>query len=98
MGPEDFTGATMSKGLPLPGIVDSMSKGVIATNTAGRVRFLNQQAAKILGFEPKQVLGTYISDILPMTGPLVIKCLETGEPQLGCVVESWHRPHPAIPG
>ena len=64
-------------------LVDSMSNGVIATDATGRVRFLNDQAAKILGFDRKQVLGTYIPDILPMTGPLVIKCLETGEPQLG---------------
>ena len=64
-------------------IMNSMSNGVIATDATGRVQFLNEQAAKILGFDPKRVLGTYIPDILPMTGPLVLKCLENGEPQLG---------------
>jgi PAS domain S-box-containing protein len=80
---EDFTRAAMTNHLTLPRIMDSVSNGVIATDSAGRIRFLNEQAVKILGFDPKRVLGTYIPDILPMTGPLVIKCLETGEPQLG---------------
>ncbi len=73
----------MTDELSLPRIMNSVSNGVIATDTAGCVCFLNEQAGKILGFDPKQVIGSYIPEILPLTGPLVIKCLETGESQLG---------------
>jgi PAS domain S-box-containing protein len=69
--------------IELDSIVNSLSNGVIATDAGGQVRFLNEQAAKILGFDPARVIGSYIPDILPMTGSLVVKCLETGEPQLG---------------
>ncbi|MCG6980496.1 MAG: hypothetical protein LJE88_03715 [Deltaproteobacteria bacterium] len=38
---------------------------------------------KILGLKREKIIGSSILDIPPMTGSLVLKCLETGEPQLG---------------
>lgn len=73
----------MTDELFLPRIMNSMTNGVIATDAAGRVCFLNEHAAKIRGSVPKQVTGSHLPEILPMTGPLVIKCLETGESQVG---------------
>jgi PAS domain S-box-containing protein len=64
-------------------IVDSSSNGVIATDAAGRVTYINPTAEKILGFAAAGVLGRRIPEILPLTGPLVMKCLESGEAQLG---------------
>ena len=64
-------------------IVDSSSNGVIATDAGGHIIYINAMAEKILGFQAVDVAGRYISEVLPLTGPLVIKCLETGEPQLG---------------
>ena len=64
-------------------ILDATSNGIIATDAVGSVVFINKQAENILGFDEKDTLGAYISDILPLTGPLVIQCLKTGAPQLG---------------
>jgi PAS domain S-box-containing protein len=64
-------------------MLQSSSNGMIATDSRGLIVFLNQKAEQVLGFESHRVWGTYICDILPMTGPQVMKCIETGEPQLG---------------
>lgn len=69
--------------LTLEQIINAASDGVIATDAGGRMVFINQEAEKILGFNQEKIIGSYIPDILPMTGSLVLKCLETGEPQLG---------------
>ena len=65
-------------------ILNASSNGVIATDAAGHIVLMNKAAKKIVGFNRKKTIGAYIPDILmPITGPLVIKCLKTGEPQLG---------------
>ena len=63
-------------------ILNASSNGVIATDATGRIIFINTQAEKILEFDKKKISGTYLPDILPLTGSLVIKCLKTGNPQL----------------
>ena len=63
-------------------ILNASSNGVIATDAAGNIVMMNRAAEKILGFNRKKTIGTYILDLLPMTGDLVLKCLETGKPQL----------------
>ena len=69
--------------LTLEQIINAGSDGVIATDASGRTVFINKEAEKILGLNQENIIGSYIPDILPITGSLVIKCLETGEPQLG---------------
>jgi PAS domain S-box-containing protein len=64
-------------------IVDSSSNGVIATDAGGHIIYINPTAEKILDLMSADVMGRYIPQILPLTGPLVIKCLESGQPQLG---------------
>jgi len=67
-------------------IFDACSNGIIVTNASGSIVSVNRQAENILTipeFDNSDNIGSYICDILPMTGPLVIRCLETGEPQLG---------------
>ena len=79
----------MKVGKPMEGqltheqILNASSNGVIATDAAGHIALMNKAAEKILGFDKKKTIGTYIPDLLPMTGDLVLKCLETGKPQLG---------------
>ena len=73
----------MDKKITNEQILNASSNGVIATDAAGYIVLMNKAAEKILGFDRKKTIGAYIPDILPITGPLVIKCLETGEPQLG---------------
>ena len=59
------------------------SNGVIATDANGQIVLINQQAATILKLDQKGAIGSHIQTVLPMTGRLVIKCLESGESQLG---------------
>jgi len=73
----------MDKKITNEQIINASSNGVIATDAAGYIVLMNKAAEKILKFDRKKTIGAYIPDILPITGPLVIKCLETGEPQLG---------------
>ena len=64
-------------------IFESTNNGAIATDGAGIIRFMNAQAESILAFDAGECVGRPIIDLLPLTGPLVLICLETGEPQLG---------------
>ena len=64
-------------------LFNSTSNGVIATDQQGHIVLINQQALKILGLKRKSAVSAHILDVLPMTGQLVVKCLQTGRPQLG---------------
>jgi PAS domain S-box-containing protein len=64
-------------------IFTSTSNGVIATDTDGHIVLVNPQAAKILKLDKKGVVGSHIRAVLPMTGRLLTKCLESGKSQLG---------------
>lgn len=67
-------------------ILDASSNCVIVTDAAGRIVFINRQVEESLGFMFDRVIGLKITEILPLTGPLVIESLRTGQPQLGCHV------------
>jgi len=73
----------MKSELSLEQIFDAASNGFIATDASGCIVFVNKQAEAILGFSRKNIIGASISEILPITGSLVNKCLETGKSQLG---------------
>jgi PAS domain S-box-containing protein len=64
-------------------IFNSTSNGIIATDANGQIALINQKALDIVGLQKEEIINTHILDCLPMTGRLVIKCLETGKPQLG---------------
>ena len=56
--------------------------GIIATDKAGRIQFVNKRAREILKFIKTNMIGLYISKLLPKTNELVAQCLATGKPQL----------------
>ena len=64
-------------------IFNSTSNGVIAIDASGRIVLINHQAANILQLDQKDVIADQITKVLPLTGRLMIKCLESGQPQLG---------------
>jgi len=64
-------------------IFESTSNGVIATDMHGRIVLFNQQAVEILKKGEKLFPGKAVLEALPVTGPLVMTSLQTGEPQLG---------------
>jgi PAS domain S-box-containing protein len=64
-------------------IFDSTSNGIVATDEQGNIARINQKALNILGLKRKNTVGAHILDVLPLTGHLVVKCLQTGKSQLG---------------
>lgn len=64
-------------------IIQSVSIGVLVTDKNGVIRFINNQAKKILAIIEKDIIGNFISDALPLTGPQVMKSLKTGKPHSG---------------
>ncbi|MGW8303727.1 MAG: PAS domain-containing protein, partial [Desulfobacterales bacterium] len=64
-------------------IFAATSNGVIATDANGHIVLINPQASNIMKLDKKKVVGSHIQTVLPMTGRLVTKCLESGESQLG---------------
>ncbi len=64
-------------------ILQSSNHGVIATDERGRIVFINNRGKTILQFGKRKIVGSHISALLPMTGELVIDCLNTGNSQLG---------------
>ena len=67
-------------------IFDACGSGIIATDATGCITAVNKQAENILTipqFDNRNIIGAYICDVLPLTGSLVVKCLHTGDSQLG---------------
>jgi PAS domain S-box-containing protein len=64
-------------------IFKATSNGVIATDIAGKIVLINEQAKKIVGRIPRRVSGTHIRKLMPLTYNHVSICLETGQSQLG---------------
>jgi PAS domain S-box-containing protein len=64
-------------------IFNTTINGVLVTDAKGCLTHINHQAEKILGLKARRHVGRYISDLLPLTGPQVIACIESGEPNLG---------------
>ncbi len=73
----------MSETLTYRAIFESTSNGALAVDAQGIIGLMNPQAEKILNFKAAECTGVFIVDLLPITGPLVMTCLATGEPQLG---------------
>ena len=64
-------------------IFHATSNGVVVTDASGHIVYINQRAEKILQLSAKKHAGVYISRLLPLTGPQVLECLETGRSKLG---------------
>jgi len=65
-------------------ILHATRGGIIVTDADARIVFINQPAFKLLSFNEADPTGSPVTTLLPISAPLVIKCLQTGEPQLGC--------------
>ncbi len=69
---------------------ESSSNGAIVTDADGIIRLMNPQAEKILHFNAADCIGSFIVDLLPLTGPLVMACLENCLPQIGRQIIGKH--------
>ncbi len=73
----------MDKNITYEQIFHATSNGVVITDASGKIVYINQRAEKILDLRAKKHAGTYISKLLPLTGPQVMACLRTGKSRLG---------------
>ncbi len=64
-------------------ILDASINGIIATDVAGRIIFINAQALEICRLSCDKVTGAAIPEIFPKSGPLAMECLESRKPLLG---------------
>ncbi|MDK2881863.1 MAG: sigma-54 dependent transcriptional regulator, acetoin dehydrogenase operon transcriptional [Bacillota bacterium] len=59
-------------------IVESMSDGLLTIDRTGHITYMNATGGRILGVDPKKVIGQYIGDIVDFR-PVVLSVLETGQ-------------------
>jgi PAS domain S-box-containing protein len=64
-------------------IFQHTSNGVIVTDSNGTITHINRYSEKVFNIDADQHVGGHILDILPLTGSVVHKCLESGEAILG---------------
>jgi PAS domain S-box-containing protein len=64
-------------------ILNASNNAVIGTDSAGKISFMNARAQKIFKPIKGMGIGAFISDVLPISSPMILKCLESGQPQLG---------------
>jgi PAS domain S-box-containing protein len=73
----------MTHGLTYRQVFEATSNGTVVTDAEGHIVFMNPQAEAILDIGAEASLGTYIVDLLPLTGPQVTACLHSGRPKIG---------------
>ncbi|MCF8067424.1 MAG: sigma 54-interacting transcriptional regulator [Desulfobacterales bacterium] len=59
-------------------ILDNATQGIIATDKKGRIVFLNDRAAGIIGLSKSEITGADFSGFLPATGVFLEMSLKTG--------------------
>ncbi len=64
-------------------ILHSSQNGIVATDITGETAFINRRAEDILRISSADALGKHILEIMPISGPSVLKCIKTKKPQLG---------------
>jgi len=67
-------------------ILASLSNGIVATDAAGHINYINAKALRLLESNPANVIGLDIRRLLPKTGKIINECLLTGSVRMGhCV-------------
>ena len=64
-------------------ILESMGSGVIATDAAGRIVYMNQKAADMANWTSTDILHPELHQLLPEARNLFDDCLRSGESQPG---------------
>ncbi len=64
-------------------VVRCSSNGVLVTDRHGIIVYMNPEAERILGFSADRQTGRYVTEVLPLTGPVIMECLKTRRPRLG---------------
>ncbi len=61
-------------------ILEASKNAIIVVDTKGLTCFANKKALQRFGYTRKEIIGSYITDVLPLTGPSVIKMLKNRQP------------------
>ena len=65
---------------------------MIVTDMHGKITLINPQAEQILNLQRGEAIGANIHGLLPLTGRLITKCLDSGKSQLGSQIR-WKNVH-----
>lgn len=63
--------------------VRSTSNGVVTTDADGRIALINARAEEILKLPPGCHTGLRVEEIMPVSAPMVRRCLDEGTPVIG---------------
>lgn len=66
----------------LKAIANSCNAGFLATDSRGRITFINSTGERLLHSKKSEIIDRYVTEILPISGPLVFRSIETGKPQI----------------
>jgi len=64
-------------------ILESMSSGIVATDSGGIINYINPKALSLLDLNPAGVINLDIRHLLPETGKLIDECLRAGSVCMG---------------
>jgi PAS domain S-box-containing protein len=67
-------------------ILKSMSSGIVATDAAGKINYINPKASSLLDLNPAKVINPDFRQLIPETGKLINECLQTGKVRMGYYV------------
>jgi len=69
-------------------ILEASKNAIIVVDTEGLTYYANKKALQRFGYTRKEIIGAYITDVLPLTGPSVIKMLKNRDPvQIDFIVD-----------
>lgn len=68
-------------------IFNAAANGVMVTEAAGYLTHIDRQAETIPGFSAHGHIVDCICDLMPLTGPHVRTCLQSGGPKLGHLIK-----------
>ena len=68
-------------------IFESISSGMIATDAAGRIVYINQKASKMVNLSADDACHADVRHVLPEAQHLFDACLRSGENHLGCYLQ-----------
>jgi PAS domain S-box-containing protein/TyrR family helix-turn-helix protein len=76
----------MAEKLTLKQVLDASNNGVIVVDASGSIVLANARIKPFFGLDPTRLPGASLMDVLPVAAPVVLESLQTGQPQLGCLI------------
>ena len=81
----------MEQTAPYSRILASMSSGIITTDSAGNINYINPKATSLLDLDPADITGLNIRLLFPESGRFINECLQMGNIHMGQYVIRGNR-------